>query len=280
VTALVGGGFLSRSFGAGPAERTDREIFESVIAYAQAHSLSGKPIGRVMAEVGRFFLLTPYVAHTLEEPGEEHLIINLRGFDCLTFVENTLVFGRCITSGRTTFEDFSGELTRVRYRSGILKGYPSRLHYFTDWVADNALKGIVRDITMDRKGKRYRKTIDFMTKHRSSYAQLGVEANAQEIAATELRLSAVELAMIPRAAVGDVLTALHDGDIIGTTTSTEGMDVSHTGMVIVEDGTRRFLHASLSGKHVMLAEGSLAEYVASVKRHTGIVVARPLEPGN
>jgi hypothetical protein len=277
ITAVVGTGLLSRLAAASPRERTDQEIIEEVIAFAKAKSLAGKPIDQVMAAVGLFFLKTPYVAHTLEEPGEEHLVVNLRGFDCLTFVENTLVLSRCIASGRMGFDDFRAELTRVRYRSGIMKGYPSRLHYFTDWIADNASKGIVRDITMECGGKKYRKTLDFMTTHRSSYAQLSTETYVQEITAIEKRLSAGQLQMISREDVGKALVTLHNGDIIGTTTSMEGMDVSHTGMVVLENGTPRFLHASLSGKEVMIADGSLADYVASVKRHTGIVVARPLE---
>jgi hypothetical protein len=49
-------------------------------------------------------------------------------------------------------------------------------------------------------------------------------------------------------------------------------------MVALEGGTRSFLHASLSGGEVVLSPGSLADYVASVRRITGIVVGRPLEP--
>lgn len=275
--SAVGAGVLPQIMHAFPGERTDQEIFREAIAFARAEALSGRPLGDIMLSVGRFFLASPYVAHTLEEPGEEHLVINLRGFDCLTFVENTLAISRCIRSQKVDFNDFRKQLTLIRYRSGKLNGYASRLHYFTDWIADNAAKGVVRNITPDLGGTRYTKTINFMTTHRSSYAQLTADSLVQEIAAAERRLSDHPLQYVSRKAVKGILDKLQSGDIIGTTTSMEGMDVSHTGMVIVDNGVRRFLHASLSGKQVMIATGSLADYIDAVPRHTGIVVARPVE---
>jgi hypothetical protein len=58
----------------------------------------------------------------------------------------------------------------------------------------------------------------------------------------------------------------------------EGMDVSHTGLVIRQGDVVRFIHAPLSGKKVLISTGSLAEYVTGIRTHTGIVVARPVEP--
>ena len=43
-----------------------------------------------MLEIGKFFLGTPYVAGTLETKGAEHLVVNLREYDCVTFVENVV----------------------------------------------------------------------------------------------------------------------------------------------------------------------------------------------
>ncbi len=43
-----------------------------------------------MLEIGKFFLGAPYMAGTLETKGAEHLVINLRKFDCVTFVENVV----------------------------------------------------------------------------------------------------------------------------------------------------------------------------------------------
>jgi hypothetical protein len=67
------------------------------------------------------------------------------------------------------------------------------------------------------------------------------------------------------------------GDIIGITTTIKGIDCSHTGMCYRHsDGSLRLLHASLTEKKVIL-DRTLSEYLASVSKHTGIMVARPVE---
>jgi len=44
--------------------------------------------GDLVLRAGRYFLGAPYAAHTLEAPGPEALVVNLRRFDCFTLVEN------------------------------------------------------------------------------------------------------------------------------------------------------------------------------------------------
>jgi hypothetical protein len=270
--ALIAG-MPSLTFG---REDTDQDIFARTIRWGAGAGLAGKPVGEIIVALGEHFIGTPYLAHSLEEPGDEHLVINLRGFDCLTLVENCLALSRCLSSGKTTFEEFRAQLTRIRYAGGVIAGYTSRLHYFSDWMADNARKGIVQDITMDVGGEEYHKTINFMSTHRQSYTQLADDASMERVKSAETNLSGKALHRVPREKIGGMLGSLRNGDVIGTVTSMEGMDISHTGMVIVKDGTAKFLHAPLSGGAVTISEGSLAEYVRRIKSTTGIVVARPL----
>lgn len=122
-----------------------------------------------MVRVGREFLGTQYEAHTLEQPGEEQLVVYLRGFDCVTFVENVLALSRCIKKQVSTFEAVENELQEIRYRKGVLDGYPSRLHYFSEWIEDNAAKGVVRNVTAELGGQSYRKTINWITRHHDAY---------------------------------------------------------------------------------------------------------------
>ena len=135
------------------------------MAWAKKNGIAKLPVGEAMAAFGQHFIGTPYVAHSLEEPGDEHLVVNLRGFDCLTFVENMLAMARCVRSGKTTFDDFKRQLTLIRYTGGVISGYPSRLHYFTDWMMDNGKKGVVQPLTQELGGAAYTKTIDFMSTH-------------------------------------------------------------------------------------------------------------------
>ena len=266
-------GLPSRMFGNG---ENDREIFERTIRWGVDALLLQKPVGENMVALGEHFIGMPYVAHSLEEAGEEHLVINLRGFDCLTLVENSLALSRCLSSARTSFDDFRAQLTYIRYAGGTIKGYTSRLHYFTDWMADNVRKGVVQDMTLAVGGEDYRKTINFMSTHRDSYKQLADDSAMERVKEAEASLSGNALHRVPREKIASVLSLLRNGDIIGIVTSMEGMDIAHTGMVLRKDGTAKFLHAPLSGGAVTTSEGSLAEYVRRTKSMTGIVVARPL----
>jgi len=258
-------------------EESDEAIFTQTIQWAVDTGLLRKPVGTTMVAFGEHFLGTPYIAHSLEQPGEEHLVINLRGFDCLTLVENCLAFARCLSAGKTSFDDFRAELTRIRYADGVIQGYTSRLHYFTGWMADNGRKGIVQDVTMAVGGEEYRKTINFMSAHREKYAQLADDTALARVKNAEADLSGNPLCRVPSAKIASILDSLRNGDIIGTVTTMEGMDIAHTGMVIVKDGTAKFLHAPLSGGAVTISEGSLAEYARRNKSMTGIVVGRPME---
>ena len=126
------------------AQPRDSVIVEEKLAWARAQHLDTLPIGEIMARIGRTIVGMPYVPATLEVPGPERLVVNLREFDCVTFVENTLALARVVRSGQGGYDAFKRELLRIRYRGGKLEGYPSRLHYFSDWIADYQAKGIVR----------------------------------------------------------------------------------------------------------------------------------------
>ena len=281
--------FLLRAGGAGVAllclprwtaraEDDDAAIVRRVFSWAGERGLASLPVGGIVAAIGESFIGTPYVAHSLETEGEEHLVVNLRGFDCLTFVENSLALARCVKSGTATFEKFRAELASLRYSSGVINGYSSRLHYFTDWMADNARKKVIRDITVETGGTEYRKVINFMSSHRASYRQLADDTTLKIITETETRLSSAPLYRVTKERLTAAQRILRSGDIIGTVTSMEGMDIAHTGMVVLTGGTPRFLHAPLSGGKVTLSPGDLAAYVQGMRSHTGVVIGRPLEP--
>jgi len=263
-----------------PQSRSDGDegVFLKALGTANKANLAGQPVGEIMVKLGENFLGTPYVGHTLEAPGEEHLVTNLREFDCLTFVENMLTISRCIKMRIRTFDGFKEQLTRIRYRGGILDGYPSRLHYFTDWVEDNQQKKIVNEVTHDLGGVETSSVINFMSTHRESYRQLSDTTFLARTVANERRLTSAKRYFIAKDHLPAAEKLMRGGDIIGITTSMEGMDIAHTGLAVESGGTIKFLHASLSAKKVELTDGPLAEYLARHATQTGIIVARPLEP--
>jgi hypothetical protein len=240
---------------------------------------SKKPINEVIVEVGKTFLGTDYVANALEVPGKEHLVVNMRGLDCVSFYENALVMARCIKMNKFSFEDYKKQLQIIRYRDGIINGYPSRLHYTSDYFYDNEKKGVWKIMTKDLGGVPFVKTLNFMSTHPQSYRQIREsEAVLKAIQEQEQEISKRTTYYLPKGKVASISDSLQDGDIIGTTTDIEGIDTSHTGILVRKNDKLYFMHAPLSGKKVQISEKEFHDYLAANKRQTGIMVARPLEP--
>jgi muramoyltetrapeptide carboxypeptidase len=92
----------------------------------------------------------------------------------------------------------------------------------------------------------------------------------------ERNINARTMYYVPKTKVKAIEPKLQTGDIIGITTTIKGIDCSHTGLCYRdENGLLRFLHASLTKKQVML-DDELSVYLASVAKHTGIIVVRPV----
>lgn len=173
---------------------------------------------------------------------------------------------------------YRDELTRIRYRGGELDGYASRLHYFSEWIADNEASGLVDAISRDLGGVADPSPIDFMSTHPDAYRQLADPDVLAEIARMESRLGQVERYYIPTEAIDAASAGIRDGDIIAATSTVTGLDIAHTGIALWRDGTLRLMHAPLVGSHVQISEESLAERITRIGGQDGIMVARPLAP--
>lgn len=242
-------------------------------------SLKDLPLNEVIAEVGKTFMGTPYVAGTLDQnPAGESVVVSITGLDCVTFVENCLIFSRLIKEGKTNFDDYMKELEKIRYRDGVNNGYSSRLHYFTDWIYDNEQKGIVKDITKEAGGIEYPKTINFMTTHRGSYNQMSNdEDNYSKIGDVENSINSREHFYIPKDQIADHYENMQTGDIVGITSALEGLDIAHTGFVYKDGGKTYLMHASLKNKKVEISSVELMDYLMSNPKQTGIVIARVID---
>ena len=243
------------------------------------------PIGKRIAAIGMLFVGTQYVASTLDTgAGPEHLIVNLTGFDCVTFYENSLALARIIREyPHPTIPDFERELTFLRYRNGGIAGFHSRLNYTIDYFYNNAKKGVFHVVTRDVGGSYAKydgRAINFMTKHRALYKQF--QADPAEYAAMleiEHDINARKaFYFIPKADIPKIESKIETGDILGITTNVPGLNCSHTGIAVREsDGRVHFMHASsLMGK-VIISPEPLAEYLTHSTHQTGIIIARPLE---
>ncbi len=277
-TALIAGGYFLPPHPLNAFVDTHREICEQTFSIAADKNLARLPIGEVVSEIGKMFKGAPYEAHTLEEPEEERLVINLKVFDCVTLVENSLALARCIKKGTTAFDDYTRELQMIRYRNGEIDGYPSRLHYFSDWIYDNIQKGIVEDANQDIGGAEpFRKTINFMSTNRDSYWQLANDEYYQAIQRQEEIINKREYTFIPKGNVHMYEENLKEGDILAFTTNIRGLDIQHTALATKRNGNIHVLHAPMAGRSVEVTDKNLMMYLTMNERMTGIMVARPKE---
>lgn len=232
-------------------------------------------VGELILKIGNDFKGTPYVGKTLDISYEENIIVNLRELDCTTFVENCLAIARTVKSGQATFEKFTTELEKIRYRNGQLNRYVSRLHYFAEWITDNAAKGIVEDMTFKLGGLRCPVILNFMSTHPDLYPQLKANSTSiKEIKQIEIQVSGKPFYYIPKEKIASHENEILDGDIVALATKIPGMDVSHVGILFKKDRRVFLLHASLSDGKVETTKVPLADYLKNSKNTTGIFVVR------
>ncbi len=252
----------------------DKKILEQVLElYSEDNEATTSAL---MLKVGSFFKETPYVAHTLET-GEEQLVVNLREMDCTTFAENCLAISRTIKSDKHTFEQFCSELQFIRYRDGIIDAYPSRLHYFCDWIYNNQQKNLIADMSQEIAQTPFPKQINFMSTHPDSYRQLKESAPLVDLIAAQEKLISTRLMFyIPETKVAELESKLMDGDIAGITTEIDGIAIQHVVILIRQEGRIHLMHASSKAEKVAVSEITLEEYLQNSKSASGIMLARPI----
>ncbi len=273
--------------GGGASGDPDRERLARWIGTLRTGSLlpPARPLGLAAVRVGELAAGSPYVAQTLEayivaggDPsGIEPLTLSLTRFDCVTLVEACLAVARTAAAGdRPSWERFGHEVERMRYRGGERGGYASRLHYFSEWIADGQRRGLVRDLGPELGGVEDARPLRFMSSHRASYPALAHDAVYGEIARLERTLDAQPRYVVARERIPEVAERIESGDVLAFATSIPGLDVTHSALAYRDaKGVLRVLHAPLSGGVVEVTAATLPEYVGAIRRSTGILVARP-----
>jgi len=243
-------------------------------------------LGARAVRVGELAAGSPYTPFTLEaylkaggSPAAEPLTLSLTEFDCVTLVESCLAVARTsATPGDPTWERFAGLVEEMRYRGGKREGYASRLHYFSEWIRDGVARGLVKDLSADLGGKIDDRPLRFMSEHRASYPALADDRTYEEIRAMEKSLDSVARRPVSVADIPKVMDGIQSGDILAFATSIPGLDVTHAAFAYRDKkNVLRVLHAPLSGGVVEVTRRTLPEYVAAIRRATGVLVARPIQ---
>jgi hypothetical protein len=119
-----------------------------------------------------------------------------------------------------------------------------------------------------------------MTEHRASYAALADEDVYREIGAIERGRDGHPRRVVRTERIAEIADDIESGDVLGFATAIPGLDVTHAAFAY-RDGKKilRVLHAPLSGGVVEVTRATLPQYVAAIRRSTGILIARPLRTG-
>ena len=251
-----------------------RQKLEEMLTQLSQEDLSSKSPNELVITIGKEFLKTPYVEKTLEISGEEKLVINLTGLDCTTFLETVVTLVRLADQGEFTFGAFEKELENLRYRNSKNQGYPSRLHYFSDWIYVNQKKGILKDITQEIGGEPYENKPTFMAENPQYYRQLSNRENLEQIQNAEAAIAIRDYFYIPKDQIQSLEKNIQSGDLISMTSSMTNLDIVHTGFAIAKNGRIHLLHASSKNGEVEISSLPLSDYLKENKSQSGIIVSR------
>ncbi|MDE7412797.1 MAG: DUF1460 domain-containing protein [Muribaculaceae bacterium] len=246
----------------------DEDTSEIESMLSKLAPLNNRPLNEIVVAAAGLLEGRPYIGKTLEGDTEE-LVINVDGLDCVTFVENCFALAKATASGSSTWHDVARNLENLRYRDGVRKDFSSRLHYTTDWIADNIKRGNLREVTTSIPGyKTILKTLDFMTTHRDLYPAMGDEEIYRKCKENEHSLRSVQIPYVSRydSDNPEVAEVLEDGDMISFVSNVDGLDSSHVALIRIIDGQPYMIHASTKKGKVVFETTPLYRYFKKSNR--------------
>jgi len=253
---------------------SDKTIVDSLLSTATTQSWDKLEMGELALRFANRLKGIPYQGGTLDRLPNEQLIIRLDSLDCVTFVETVVALSLAAKAPNPSFSTFANKLQQIRYRKGQRQGYASRLHYFCDWIRDNESKQVLQDITANIGGEAFSKPIDFMTKHRKLYPHLADDSTFMNIKKMEDNLNKQQFVYLPKNNLQSLTESVKDGDIFAITSTINGIDINHVGFAYVKSGRTYMIHASSTGKKVEVSAKPLADYLAGIKKDSGLMVLR------
>jgi N-acetylmuramoyl-L-alanine amidase-like protein len=184
----------------------------------------------------------------------EVFVINLEEMDCFTYIDYVEAMRLS-----NSFSQFKDNLKKVRYKSGKV-AFKNRNHFFTDWIEfDSDHIDDVTDTVGGEKTKTVRKMLN--KKENGTYFLPGITVKERKIQ------------YIPSDAIDNTtIERLRGGDYVGIYSEVQGLDVSHTG-IIIKDGNKIYLrHASSKEGNRKVVDEDLISYISN---KPGLVILRP-----
>ena len=236
-------------------------------------------------DFARKFLGRPYVAATLEVADPEQVVVNLQGLDCATLVETSQALAMTRREGKTDVASYTRNLEKIRYFDGKNRGYTSRLHYLSFWMADLTKRKVAKEVLLPQTlTQPLEIRLNYMSTHANAYPFLkNHPERVSEMARLEHKYSGKVGRYLPKSKAGlsrKQLGAIQDGDIITVVTQKAGLDYSHQGIAFWgNDGKLHMLHASSERKRVIADERTLEDYLKRISHAKGIRVFRIINKG-
>lgn len=254
--------FLPPAAGSGPegngveiiklGKWTDADL-NKIMAGSSKDGDTGQRIEFISAE----FLNTPYVGSTLtgDLNTPEVFTVDLEGMDCFTYID--YVEALTLSSSLPAFEE---NLKKIRYKDGDVS-FQNRNHFFSDWPLYNS--AYVSDVTREIGGDKAKAVSKNLNQKNDGTVFLpGIPVKNRTIY------------YIPAAEIdGSVLSSLKTGDYVGIYTDIDGLDVSHTGIVIKKGDTVYLRHASSRKSNMKVVDEVLSEYI---ENKPGLIIYRPV----
>ena len=256
-------------------DKADSIAVEKILKNADMNQMS-------VVEFAKYFVGKPYRANTLEVGDFEHLIVNTRQFDCLTFVETVASLYLCSLNNEHSFEDYCKRLQSLRYRNGLITDYTSRLHYFTWWAYDNEKRGNL--FVMDKPCSLFSSTQiinnNFMSSNPAKYKYLinSIEF-LNKIRYYEDQFNGCSFLYIPKSKLdnSNLSEYIKSGDIVGFVTNKKGLDIAHVGFAVWINKKLHLIHASSMMYKVIVDKKTLFEYCTESNTRLGVRIFRLCE---
>lgn len=271
------------SAGAGVSPESNHYVVQGSKAKFESLFQDGKAMGYFFYEELTNRLLPkfkgiPYGSGGAGCPSDKTLI-NFNSFDCVTFVETWWALSYTLfeyqsgkfPKGVEPLNVFCKNLNRIRYFGGENCGIEFRIHYFTQALEELDRGGLAFNVAM-ANGFPFKKTINYITKNSGIYGELATNPQHKSF---ETVLNKTPRYFYPDEHRSMYYPMAKNGDIIAFASSEPGLDVSHCGIVTVEDGEPKLNHASQLYDKVVVGQ-DLEMYMRSrAGKVNGFFVYRP-----
>lgn len=205
--------------------------------------------------ISQRFLGIPYKDKTLigDKNLPEKLVINLEGVDCFTFLDYVLSLAIV-----DDINDFFKKLKFIRYESGKVN-FKTRNHFFSQWI-DNNVDYLLE--VSDKFGNSVCLIKELNKKKDGEYWVEGITPFKKKVC------------YIPKDSVlsKSFNSNFRNGDIIGFYTNLEGLDVTHLGIISIQDSEIYLRHAT--PKYQKVVDEKLEAYLKRNVEFDGLIIVR------